>query len=234
MFDKLMQGLRVKFKLVKSLFFGLVTLTETNHVGRYDALPGGQYGGDHPAEHVTPAGAVVQAQKSQCAGWFACNGLVQVMHAQAGQGRQITDVMRLPPVGWQVLESGIRCAQGDVLQGVIKTGFVALGGPALAKKSLEQRPALFGQHAAVHVGLVIKLILSKQVDHRACGTGLGLGRAKHHAFEPRMQHRAAAHGAGLQRHVHLAVIETVITQNQGCSPYRVDFCMRRRVVCVNR
>ena len=69
------------------------------------------------------------------------------------------------------------------------------------EKVFEQLTAFIGQHATRDLGLVVQLLVVKQVEHRARHPSARVGCTKHHAVHTGVQHGTAAHGAGLQRHV---------------------------------
>jgi hypothetical protein len=77
---------------------------------------------------------------------------------------------------------------------------------------------------------VVQARLGKEIEHRSGRAGLGVGRAEHHAREPRMQHGTGAHRAGLERHEQLAAVEPVVAERGGGGAQGVDFGMRTRVV----
>ena len=145
------------------------------------------------------------------------------MQAQAGQRRQVADVVRRPRVAGQIGEGAVGRAQRVVAQ---RADVHA----ARLEEVAQQRRRLVGQHAALHLRVVVQARFGEQVQHRAGGAGLGVGRAEHHAPHPRVQHGAGAHGAGLQRHHQRAAVEPVVAQRGRGGAQRHDLGVRARVV----
>ncbi len=212
---------------VRGFLLGLVTAAESDQVGHDHAVAGSQPDRQHVPEQVAPAAGAVQAQPG--AGRIA-RPLVQVVHAQARQGRQVADVARGPGPVRQAGKARVRRAQRVVPQGM---GGARMGAPGLAprlEEAAQQRAALLRQNAALDARMVVQCRLREQVHHRTRRAGLGVGGAVHHPVQPGVQHGAAAHGAGLQRHVQRAAVEPVVAQAPGRGPQRHDLRMCRGIV----
>ena len=218
--DQLQQHLPVPAEGVRALLLRLVAFAEADQIGRHHAVAGGGEDGDHVPPQVAPRRVAVQAQPSARG---VGRAFVQVMQAQAGQRRQIADVVRHPRVAGQVVERRVGRAQRVVAQ---RADVHA----ARLEEVAQQRRRLVGQHAALHLRVVVQARFGEQVQHRAGGAGLGVGRAEHHAPHPRVQHGAGAHGAGLQRHHQRAAVEPVVAQRGRGGAQRHDLGVRARVV----
>ena len=99
-----------------------------------------------------------------------------------------------------------------------------------SKKIHQQRAAFILQHTAFQRGLVIELVIVKQIDDAARRTGLRIVRAKYDFFQARMQHRASAHGTGFKSDVELAPRQAVVAEFFGGTTQGDHLGMRRRVV----
>ena len=196
--------------MMKTVFLRLVAFPKTNQIGCDHAVACRQKYRNHLAVKIAPARTTVQAKKRQCRYPSMLALLVQIMHAQASQCRQVADVVRRPWIVRQAIEGRIGRAQRDVLQRMIEPRFFAAHSAPFAKKCLQQGRAFCCHDAALNGGMVVDARFGKQVQHRTGSSGFGLCRSKHHPLEPRLQHRATAHGAGLERHIQLAVIQPVI------------------------
>ncbi|MNV23761.1 hypothetical protein D3C71_1147950 [compost metagenome] len=194
-------------ELVHALFLGLVAFAKTDQVGRHHAVACSQKGGQHAPVQVAPGRVAVQAQP----GARGIPGpLVEGVQTQARQAGQVADVVRRPGVAGHVGKRRIGRAQSVVAQRMAGQCLGALLMAALAEKAAEQTTTFFGQHPALHLGLVVDLGMAEQVEHRACRARLGICRTVHHPRQPRMQHGAAAHGTRLQRDVEAAAVEPVV------------------------
>ena len=160
--------------------------------------------------------------------------LIQVMHAQPGQSRQIRHVTGLPGVAWQGFKTGVGGAHGIVAHRHTLQGLRPLHAALLLEETLQQLCTLLGQHTSLHSGLVVQPGLGEQVQHRSCRPGAGLGRAEYDSFEPGMQHGAAAHGTGLQRDEQLAAVEPVVAQQPGGFAQGIDLGMAGGVMGCHR
>ena len=179
---------------------------------------------DHLAVQVAPGRVAVQAQPGQRR---ITRALVEVVHAQPRQRRQVGQVVRLPGVTGQVLEAAVRGPERVLTQcGGVHT-FVLT---AVGKKILQQGGALAPQYPTLHGGLVVQPGLGEQVEHRAGGPGLGVACCVHHAGQARVQHGSGAHRTGLECHVQRAAVEPVVAQGLGRSAQRDDLGVRARVV----
>ena len=91
--------------------------------------------------------------------------LVQVVQTQARQTGQVAEVVGSPGVARQVGKSRIGRTQGVVTQRVAGQCLGTLLTAALRKKVAQQTATFFGQHPALHLGLVVDLGMPKQVEH---------------------------------------------------------------------
>ena len=146
---------------VKAFPFRFVALAETDQVRSNHAVPGLQKNRNHFAVEIAPGRVAVQAQKDHvCRRRFA-GRFVQVVHAKSAKRRQIADVLRLPGVVGQILESGIGRSQGVIPQWMVLLGLVFLVGPPPAEKVLQQQAALSRHHTALKDRLVVQGRLRK-------------------------------------------------------------------------
>ena len=123
---------------MRRVFFELVAFAKTNQIWRYHTGSPLQKYGDHFAVKVAPGRIAMQAQVGQ--GRIA-RTLVQIMHAQSGQRRQVADVVLRPRVSGQLLKCFGWRAQRVFTQGVV----VHSGNPSFSlKEFLQQLPALLG------------------------------------------------------------------------------------------
>ena len=91
--------------------------------------------------------------------------LVQIVHAQARQTGQVAEVVGSPGVARQVGKRRIGRSQGVVTQRMAGQRLNTLLAAALRKKVAQQAATFFGQHPALHLGLVVDLGMPKQVEH---------------------------------------------------------------------
>ena len=192
---------------------GFVAFTKTNQIRGHHAMAAGQKNGNHLAIKIAPSRVAVQAEISRLPTRPIHPALIKIVHPQPLQRWQIADVMRCPRVVGQARKLRIGRAQcvfsKRMVHLIFRLGVAAAG----SKKALQQFTALGCQHAALDCGLVIELMVTQHIKHRACGAGFRVSRAKYDALQPRMQHRASAHGAGFQRDKQLATVQAVVAQH---------------------
>ena len=217
--------------MVGRFFFGFVAAAKAGHVGCHYPVPGGGEHGQHLAVKVAPGRVAVQAKPGErCRTALPLRHLVQVVHTQPGQRRQLGHIAGLPGVSGQPRKTGVGGAHGIVAHRHTLQGMRPLHTALLLEEALQQRCTLLPQNPPLHTGLVVQPGLGKEVQHRPCRPGAGLGRAKHHPLEPGVQHGAAAHGAGLECDEQLAAVEPVVPQHPGGFTQGVDLGMAGGIV----
>ena len=82
------------------------------------------------------------------------------------------------------------------------------------KEVFEHLRAFFCHKSAVKSGLEAESFF-KNIDNSAAGTHIGVGSAKHHLVDARIEDSAGAHGAGLEGDVHGASAETAVAHGKA-------------------
>ena len=74
----------------------------------------------------------------------------------------------------------------------------------------EEGAALFGQEAGGDFDFVVELGMVHDGEHRAAGSGFGVGCGIDEAGDASVEDGSGAHGAGLERGVEGAVFEAIV------------------------
>ena len=207
------QDLPVPGQGVGAFFLGLVAAAKADQVRRNHAAARRQPLGGHVPPQVAPDGRAVQAQPGD---GRVARAFVHVAQAQAAQGGQAAFGMARPGVIGQMGKARGRRAQRVLPQG----GGVDAARP---EKAVQRSGAFARQHAASDLRLMVERGLGKQVEQRTGRARFGVGRAKNHARQPRVQHGPGAHGARLQRHIGRGALRALASGLRGAQ--RHDFCV---------
>ena len=200
--------------------WALSFLAKADQVRRDHAAARRQPLGGHVPPQVAPGGRAVQAQPGD---GRVARAFVHVAQAQAAQGGQAAFGMARPGVIGQMGKARGRRAQRVLPQ----RGGVDAARP---EKAVQRSGAFARQHAASDLRLMVERGLGKQVEQRTGRARFGVGRAKNHARQPRVQHGPGAHGARLQRHIQRAALQPVIAQRPRGLAQGGDFGMRAGVM----
>ena len=101
---------------VEAVFFGLIAAAKADHVGGDHSGSASGEDRDHLAIQIAPRGVAVEAKVCRLRAFVS---LVEIVHAQAIQGGQITDVVWREIVAGQIIKAMLWRAQRVWAQGMI-------------------------------------------------------------------------------------------------------------------